>query len=417
MERDLKAATRKLLDYCRAEDWAGYDPYDALNSRIFESLPFLNSRVPRIALTQLLKRSPINVRRLAFVPRTQNAKALALFLSAFLQVSENDVPEREELIRFIVERLTVLRSPGVRYWCWGYSFPWQGRKVVVPKDAPNLVCTAFVAGALLDLHEQCPESQCLAMAVSAAEYLLNELYWTSEGAAGFGYPLASLRNQIHNANFLASALLVRVYRHTGLQKFLEPALKIARYSATQQRADGSWFYGEAESQKWIDNFHTGYNLCALRSLSGTLGTAEFDASIRRGFDFYRARFFREDGAPRYFHNRTYPIDIHCVAQSILTLLALKDLDPGNERLANLVAQWTMEHMWDDRGFFYYRVLRSCTIRTSYMRWSQAWMLLALATLTNQQSAHSHEVRATAHSARRRGEASLPEFEAQNTVSR
>jgi hypothetical protein len=40
----------------------------------------------------------------------------------------------------------------------------------------------------------------------------------------------------------------------------------------------------------------------------------------------------------------------------------------------------MEHMWDQRGFFYYRVLRACTIRTSYMRWSQAWMLLAMATL-------------------------------------
>jgi len=40
----------------------------------------------------------------------------------------------------------------------------------------------------------------------------------------------------------------------------------------------------------------------------------------------------------------------------------------------------MDHMWDDRGFFYYRVLRLCTIRTSYMRWSQAWMLLALSTM-------------------------------------
>jgi hypothetical protein len=40
----------------------------------------------------------------------------------------------------------------------------------------------------------------------------------------------------------------------------------------------------------------------------------------------------------------------------------------------------MKHMWDERGFFYYRVLRLCTIRTSYMRWSQAWMLLALSAL-------------------------------------
>ena len=40
----------------------------------------------------------------------------------------------------------------------------------------------------------------------------------------------------------------------------------------------------------------------------------------------------------------------------------------------------MAHMWDERGFFYYRVLRGLTIRTPYMRWSQAWMLLALAVM-------------------------------------
>ena len=29
-----------LLAYCRANDWAGYDPYDALNSELFKALPF-----------------------------------------------------------------------------------------------------------------------------------------------------------------------------------------------------------------------------------------------------------------------------------------------------------------------------------------------------------------------------------------
>ena len=37
----VQEATLKLLDYCRSNDWAGYDPYDALNSRLFEALPFL----------------------------------------------------------------------------------------------------------------------------------------------------------------------------------------------------------------------------------------------------------------------------------------------------------------------------------------------------------------------------------------
>jgi hypothetical protein len=384
---DVKTTARKLLAHCHANDWAGYDPYDALNSRLFTALPVLRSRLLRLALTQILKRSPINVRGLLQIPKTQNPKGIALFLSALLKAPEVCTSEADDLVGSLTERLVMLRSLDSPYWCWGYSFPWQTRTIVVSRGTPNLVCTAFVAGALLDQYEQRQELRCLEMAVSAAEYLLNELYWSDgNSVAGFGYPLPSVRSQVHNANFLAAALLCRVYKHTGEEKFLGPALRAARYSAAKQQADGSWPYGEAPSQQWIDNFHTGYNLCALQSIGHDAGTAEFELCIRHGFEFYRAHFFRKDGAAKYFHNRTYPLDIHCVAQSILTLLAFKDLDPENVRLAHSVFRWAMNHMWDDRGFFYYRVLRLGAIRTSYMRWSQAWMLRALSELLRESGA-------------------------------
>jgi hypothetical protein len=75
-----------------------------------------------------------------------------------------------------------------------------------------------------------------------------------------------------------------------------------------------------------------------------------------------------------------------VAESIITLLAFRELDPNNVALAQSVFEWAMNHLWDDRGFFYYRKLRLGTIRTSYMRWSQAWMLLAMSTLLRHASA-------------------------------
>lgn len=391
MQNDLEAVVRKLVAYCRAENWAGYDPYDALNSEFLEVLPFLDYRIPRILFTQVLKRSPVNIRRLVRVSKTQNPKAIALFLSAFLELSKAKLGSHEDLVPLMIGRLIELQSRGTSYCCWGYSFPWQGRTVLVPAGAPNLVCTTFVASSLLDAYEQGMQEQCLRMAVRAAEYILNELYWTDGASAGFSYPLPSVRGECHNANFLAAALLCRVYKHTGETKLLGPALKVAVYSASKQHSDGSWYYGEASSQRWIDNFHTGYNLCALQSISRYAGTTEFESCIRRGFEFYRAHFFREDGAARYFHNRTYPIDIHCVAQSILTLLAFADLDAGSVRLAHSVCQWAMDHMWDERGFFYYRVLRACTIRTSYMRWSQAWMLLALSRLLCDSSAAGRDL--------------------------
>jgi hypothetical protein len=382
MQIDAKPAMLKLLAYCRANAWAGYDPYDALNSKLFTNFSFLQSRLPRLVLTQTLKRSPINLRGLLAVPKTQNPKALALFLASLLKMSDADVPDRKNLIQFLIDRLQTLRSAGSAYWCWGYSFAWQTRTEVVPAGYPNLVCTTFVANALLDVYDQMGDTRCLSMAKSAAEYILNELYWTEGSLVGFSYPTPTMRNQVHNANLLAAALLCRIYKRTGEDKFFAPALQVARFSAGMQQPDGSWFYGEAASQKWIDNFHTGYNLSGLRSLDREMETTEFAGCVQRGFEFYRAHFFREDGAARYFHNRTYPIDIHCVAQSIITLLEFRDLDAGSEALAHSVYEWAMKHMWDEQGFFYYRVLRSCTIRTSYMRWSQAWMLLALSTLTH-----------------------------------
>jgi hypothetical protein len=412
-QNNLEKSIIRLLDYCKKNDWAGYDPYDALNSRIFKALPFLDFRLFRLGLTQMLKRSPVNFRPFLLVPKTENPKALALFLMAFLKLRKLGLLESDDLIQLMIQKLIKLRSPlnptnsntlnptnptnptnpsnptnptnaTNPYWFWGYSFPWQTRTILVPRAAPNLVCTVFIAGALLDIYEDTQEERYLSMATSAAEYILNELYWTEgDSIASLSYPLPSLQTRVHNANLLGAALFCRVYKLAGEKKFIEPALKLARYSAGKQREDGSWDYGEHSTQRWVDNFHTGYNLCALQSICQYAGTSEFEPHIRRGFEFYRKNFFRDDGAPKYFHNRTYPLDIHSVAQSIITLLAFKDLDENNVNLAHAVFRWAKANMFNYHGYYYYQKTPYYTIQIPYMRWSQAWMLLALSTLLEQ----------------------------------
>src|SRR5260370_28460275 len=140
----LKMTLQRSIEYCKVNNWAGYDPYDALNSPIFEKVWFLDSRIPRIALTQLLKRSPVNLRPTLGVPKTQNPKAIALFLSAFTKVAAAGIADYGHHRTYLTERLEELRSCDRCYWCWGYSFPWQTRTVIVPSGTPNLVCTAFV---------------------------------------------------------------------------------------------------------------------------------------------------------------------------------------------------------------------------------------------------------------------------------
>jgi hypothetical protein len=381
LSAEVTTVLRGLVEYCQANHWSGYDPYDALNSRVVEKLPFVDSRFFRIALTQLLKRSPVNMRPALGVPKTQNPKALGLFLSAFAQLAATGITDYGHHCAHLTERLEALRSSNESYWCWGYSFPWQTRTVIVPSGEPNLVCTAFVAGALLDAYEYYRSPRYLTMATSAAEYIVDKLYWSDGGSiAGFSYPLSTVRNQVHNANFLAAALLCRVHRHTGERKFLAPALKAVRFSVSRQSEDGSWRYGEGRSQGFVDNFHTGFNLCALHTIMRELRSDEFEDNVKRGFRYYREHFYLEDGSVRYFHNKTYPIDIHAVAQSIITPVVLSNISPSPIELAVSVFRWAMKHMWDPRGYFYYRVLRSGTIRIPYMRWSEAWMVFAIAQL-------------------------------------
>jgi hypothetical protein len=377
---EINEAVISLLNYCRKYDWAGFDPYDALNSTVFARTPFIKSRIWRLLLTQIMKRLPINLRAILSVPREQNPKALALFSSALIRLQGLGLALEEEMVQSVINRLIDLRTPKSSFFCWGYNFAWQNRFELVPKFAPNIICTTFAANALLDVFGRYPKPEYLDMAVGAGRFLISGLNIAEvDGGICFSYTQSD-HSQVHNANLLGAALLSRLYALTGEKIYFDFALRAVRFSISRQNADGSWNYGELPTQRWIDNFHTGYILCALRSISQNVGTEEFDSQIRRGFEFYRKHFFRKDGAPKYFHDRPYPIDIHNVAQSIITLLALRDLDEGSVSLALSVFGWAITNMRDEKGYFYYQALPFCKNKISYMRWSQAWMLLAMSIL-------------------------------------
>ena len=73
-----------LKSYCEKEQFKGWDPYDGLNSKVFRAIPFLKrSALCRLAVIQGFKRSPVNLRPLALVPKEYNAKGIGLFLQGY----------------------------------------------------------------------------------------------------------------------------------------------------------------------------------------------------------------------------------------------------------------------------------------------------------------------------------------------
>ncbi|HEV7843584.1 MAG TPA: hypothetical protein VGO69_07785, partial [Pyrinomonadaceae bacterium] len=155
-----------------------------------------------------------------------------------------------------------------------------------------------------------------------------------------------------------------------------------RYVASRQNEDGTWAYGADSYQSWSDNFHTAFILTSFARIMRTSGLAceEFKPALMRGYEFWRERFFLADGWPKYYPDSLYPADAHSAGAAVAALVELKDFDNQALALGEKIALWAIRHLQSERGFFYYQKKRFYTIRTPYMRWSQAWMLYGLARL-------------------------------------
>lgn len=380
---ELEATYETLAAWCRARDYAGHDPFDGLNSRLFQATPLQRSRVARLALTQAFKRAPFSLRWLAGVPVGRNSKGTALFaLAALSRFRATRTSETEREARELLDALLEAQLAGWSGACWGYNFDWQGRAFYAPQGTPTIVPTAFAVRALASAARVFGDEKYLRAARSACEFILGDLKRSEERANEICFSYTPIdETRVFNASLLAGEALAAVGELTKEAALLSVALRAARYVVRRQRADGSWAYGAAGFQGWADNFHTAFILTSLARIMRASAEAhdEFAASLRRGCEFWRENFFLADGWPKYYHDRQYPADAHAAGASIVALVELIDHMPDALALADRVTRWTLENLRDRRGgFFYYQRRRFYTVRTPYMRWTQAWMLYALA---------------------------------------
>ncbi len=380
-----------LKNYCENHEFRGWDPYDGLNSKLFQAMPFLKkSAICRLVVIQGFKRFPINLRRLAFVPKEYNAKGIGLFLSGYCNLYQiiqkhsewqNILGTREKLleqIKLLANLLISLQSQGYSGACWGYNFDWQARRLFLfPKNTPTVVATNFCATALMEAYEITREKNFLDVALSAADFVINDLHRTKCND-GFLFSYSPLRGNdtVFNASLLGSRLLSYCYHYTQKEEYKEAARMSVLACCNAQQKNGAWVYGMLPVQSWIDSFHTGYNLDGLMAYEQLTGDKSFYSALEKGFQFYITHFFEEDGTPKYFHNKTYPIDIHCPGQLLITLARL-DKYGEYGMLADKVLVWTLENMQDREGYFYYQLKPGISSKISYMRWSNAFMFHAM----------------------------------------
>jgi len=365
----------KMLPYIESADYAGYDPYDALNSPLIQRIGAKNKAI-RIGATQFLRRCPVNLRPLLGIHQGHNPKGLGLFLQSYSSLYP--VHHKEKYVGAINRLIHLLhetRSSGYAGSCWGYNFPWQSRLIYRPRYTPTIVNTSFIGHALIDAYEATGNAIAMDMATSAKDFILNDLPRRCEGDL-FCFSYSPLEHDyVHNANALGASLVLRIARITDNRDLRDTACRGMGYTVSHQREDGAWCFAEGE-RSWVDSYHTGYVLESLRRFVNTneTGYPDWRANYERGVAYYAKNFFLEDGTPKHYDNRVYPIDIHSAAEGICFF---SGEGPRFRPLTDRVVNWMLTNLWDRRGFFYYRRGRFSVTKISYMRWSQAWALRAL----------------------------------------
>jgi len=374
----LEELTRSLSavqTWVEQQRYCGYEPFDGLSSWL-RPLTFGTLLGDRL-LQQLIRQSPLNLRPLLGVTPKDSTKGRGYMAAGYVLLYQ--ATKRQEYVDKAIECLKWLDTHKVerfKHHSWSNHFSFASRSGRYTHDDPIIVWTALIAHAFIDAFQATGAEWLLRVADSACNWILELPREQTERGDCISY-MAHHQSSIHNANMLGAGILARTAKYTGSQECRRVARQAIEYSCSRQRPDGSWWYAEAPEHHWIDNFHTGYNLDGLKHYTYSTGDQSYRQNFDKGLAYYKANFFGPNGRPKYYHSRTYPIDIQCAAQAIDTLAFVSDEDPCSLAISQLVASWTIRNLQDRKGYFYYRQYPLMKAKTPMLHWGQATMFKAL----------------------------------------
>lgn len=364
---NYKKSFDKLFEYVKNEDYKGYDLFDGLNSKLFKNSFFYKSRLFRLCLIQFCKRSPINFRKLLLIEKSFNPKGGALFLLGLLNMYKKTGEEvyktEAEKIFDRLKNCSIKREKGIGF---GYNFDWQARAFFVPQGTPNVVTSVYVGQAFLEYFSVFKEQKAFDLSKEIAEFIVNEMILKeSDDKLCFAY-IPQKDAEVHNANLLAAKYLSNF---DGYEKLIE---KSVSFSTKDINEDGSWAYGTKPFHRWVDNFHTAFNIESLAKICP-------DNNIyKKVVDYFIENLFDETGMPKYYNNKLYPIDIHVIAEDLVVLKSLlKNYDSPKIELITEKLNLLLQEFQNKKGYFYYQKNKNYLCKIPYIRWNQAWMFYAL----------------------------------------
>jgi hypothetical protein len=361
---------KSLSEWFVNNDYKGSDPYqlDAKASKLIRKIPAFSH------LRKILKPYHVFIPKSAFSSFTPvfHPKAIGLIVggNSFLFKLTGDTRYINQN-RYLIGLLKESSNREYKHYAWGSPFEW-GSNPRYPVNTPAVCLIVPIANGLLDHYDATGDREALEICSDVALHIIEENGYKEEANGRTCLYYSPLdRNEVYNSNALASAFFFRLNDLTGDATLLETAKKVLLFVLDAQLSDGSWVY--SNNSNIIDNRHSGFILESL-SVAGKYWSDEYlTNAYTRGMIFY-INHLTDKGLPKWSVDKTYPIDIHDIAQSILTFTT-----SGSFTEAGYITDFAISEMFNGKDEFYFKYFKNGKVNKNvFIRWGQAWMYYALA---------------------------------------
>lgn len=379
-DSNLEKIVNDTILNIKSKSYKGYDPYDALTSPYIYK--YKKSNNFSLFMTVFFRFSPIDMRRALKTPEAVNPKALGLILSSYVKLINLGFDLKTRELNTLVALLIKYRSKNYSDISWGYPFPWKNRWRLVEKFEPSIVSTSFAANSLLDYYSLTNNNFLLEISEKACNFIIKNLKSKKfDTGICFEY-MPGDKTVVLNASALGASLLARVSEFTQNRLFRDKAQAAFNFILSRQLDNGRWEYSYdyvTDRPRSQTDWHQGFILDSLMNYIKISEGKNIIDQIKLGASFYEKQF-RQDGSSFWRHNQMdYPINIHNQAQGIITFSRLSHYFPEYLEVAERILEWTLDNLYSNKGTFFYQKGRFLKNKIIYIRWSQAWMLLAMAT--------------------------------------
>lgn len=367
-------------------DYKGHDPFDLLNSPLLSWIPD-RWRIPQLLLSKFGSRiAPHWIRQALRVPTIEDPKiySCCYFAYRLLGTEWNDVAEAmlERLVRMAVQSNgTEAEGKAIH---WGYDYTWGTLyDGVNPRRASTLVPGAFAMLALLHEVVACAGEKYRQPLEQALRWYAIRHRRTGASGSFLGYFTTSTINT-HNANVLGCLALSVGGKLIQNEGYLTLAATATETTLAAVRADGFIPYNDHPRGGWTDCFHHLYVVAALQGIAAVnpfIDQQNIRQKVERMVEYYRQQFLRDDGLVNYFPNRLHPIDPHNYAAAAIFMVITGDEEDIQQ--ARTLLQRLDEIAWNpNKKNYTYRQHPGKKDERFFLRWTQVWMLFALAASHN-----------------------------------